>query len=126
MKFRFSSFQIFVSDLEKAKQWYYEKLGFGLIEEMEEYKFALMEFDGIEFDLIEPNPSLGEDWEKLKEEIGKNTGIVFETDDIESFVKELERRGVKFIEAPQEKLNEIRATFVDLDGNRFEVLQVKK
>lgn len=127
MKFRVCAFQIFVSNVEKAKQWYQEKLGFGVIEELPEYKFVLMEFDGIEFDLIEPNPSLGEEWEKLKEEIGKFTGIVFETDDIENVVKNLEKRGVKFVELPEEKAwGEIRARFMDLDGNVFEILQVKK
>ncbi len=132
MKLKFGAIQIFVSDLEKAKEWYKEKLGFGIIEEFPEYKCALMEFDGIEFDGIEfdigePNPSWGEDWEEYKKEIGRYIGVIFETDDIESLVKELEERGIKFVKLPEEKpWGEIRATFVDLDGNSFDILQVKK
>ena len=127
MRFKFGAIQIFVSDLEKAKKWYEEKLGFGIIEEFKEYKCALMEFDGIEFDICEPNPSWEEGWEEYKEKIGRHIGVIFETDDIESLVKELEERGVKFVKLPEEKpWGEIRATFVDLDGNSFDILQVKK
>jgi len=127
MYFRFGAIEIFVSNIEKAKEWYTQKLGFGIIEEYPEFKCVLAEFDGVEFDIGEPNPSWGEDWERYKKEIGKFTGVIFQTDDIEKTCKELESRSVKFIKLPEENpWGEIRASFVDPDKNVFQILQVKK
>lgn len=113
MKLRVGPIQVFVSDLEKAKEWHKEVLGMKVVKEYPEFKCVLMKLGETEFDVGVPNPSWGEGWDKI--EIGGRTQIFFETNDIKRTVKELKKKGVKFVEEPSERpWREMKAVFTIL------------
>ncbi len=51
--------------------------------------------------------------------LGKNTGLVFETDDIDAAHRALSGRGVRFTKEPAREFFGGWAEFVDQDGNSF-------
>jgi predicted enzyme related to lactoylglutathione lyase len=51
--------------------------------------------------------------------LGKNTGLVLETDDIDAAYHELSGRGVRFTKQPSREFFGGWAEFVDQDGNAF-------
>jgi predicted enzyme related to lactoylglutathione lyase len=51
--------------------------------------------------------------------LGKNTGLVFETDDIDAAYRALSGRGVRFTKQPSREFFGGWAEFVDQDGNGF-------
>ncbi len=51
--------------------------------------------------------------------LGKNTGLVLETDDIDAAHRELSGRGVRFTKQPAREFFGGWAEFVDQDGNSF-------
>ncbi len=51
--------------------------------------------------------------------LGKNTGLVLETDDIDAAHRELSSRGVRFTKEPAREFFGGWAEFVDQDGNSF-------
>jgi len=123
MKLKVGPIQIFVSNLERAKEWYTKILGMKIVKEYPEFKCVLMKLDKIEFDIGTPDPSWGEGWNKVK--IGGRTPIFFETDDIEKTWDELKKRGIKVIEELSKRpWNEKKAVFADPDGNEFNLIEV--
>jgi uncharacterized glyoxalase superfamily protein PhnB len=75
--------------------------------------------------LVEPDPDAAPDvfeWEQAQ--IGRSTGIVFETKNINVLYDRLRDRGVRFPVPPQEMpWGGIMAVFEDLDGNRYQVVE---
>jgi len=59
MKIKLGPIQIFVSDIEKAKNWYAKVLGMKLAKEYPEFKCALMKLGKTEFDIGVPSPNWG-------------------------------------------------------------------
>jgi len=124
MNLRVGPIQIFVSDVEKSKQWYFQVLGMKLIEEHPEFRCVLMKLNNIEFDIGTPMPKWGKGWDRVK--IGGRTNIFFETKDIKRAVEELKEKGAKFIEEISKRSwGEYKAVFIDLDGNEFNLIEVK-
>jgi len=123
MKLKLGPIQIFVSDLEKAKKWYTEILGMKLVKEYPDLSCILMKLGKTEFDIGVPDPSWGEGWNKVK--IGGRTPIFFETDNIKKTVKELKKKGVKFVEELSKRpWGEMKAVFADPYGNEFNLIEV--
>lgn len=124
MKIRPGPIQIFVSDIEKAKNWYSDILGMKLVKEYPEFKCVLMKLGDIEFDIGTPGPEWGDGWNTVK--VGGRTPIFFETRNLIKTVAELKQKGVKFIEEPQKRpWGEYKAVFADPDGNEFNLIQCK-
>jgi catechol 2,3-dioxygenase-like lactoylglutathione lyase family enzyme len=123
MDIKLDSIQIFVSDIVKAKKWYTEVLGMKLIKEYPEIKSLLMELGDVEFYVETPTPEWGEGWNTVK--IGGRTPIIFKTKDIKQTVEELKRKGVRFVEEISKRpWGQLKAVFVDPDGNEFNLVQV--
>ena len=103
---------VVVSDAQKAKKWYVEKLGFKIVLDkghaicvsprMKEGSLFL-HLCGDGFAPLEPG----------------NTGIGFTADDFDVTCKELKENGVKFSLPPKEDDGYKMAKFLDLDGNEF-------
>lgn len=124
MELKLGAVQIFVSDIIAAKRWYSEIIGMKPIEENYEFKYILMEFDGIFFCIETPNPKWGEGWDKVK--IGGRTPIIFETPDIGRAVKMLKSKGVIFAEEiSMRPWGEYKAVFCDPDGNELNLVEAK-
>lgn len=103
---------VVVSDAQKAKKWYVEKLGFKVVlnkghaicvsPRMKEGSLFL-HLCGDGFAPVEPG----------------NTGIGFTADDFDKTCKDLRRKGVRFSLPPKEEDGYKMAKFLDLDGNEF-------
>lgn len=117
--------QIFVSDINKAKKWYIDKLGFKMIEEYPKWKCFYAKIGSVTFDIGEPNSSWGRNWIKAKKKIGGLRGIFFETDDINKEYNKLKKSGVRFTTKPTSMpWSEIKADFIDPDKNEYSLIQV--
>ena len=103
---------VVVSDSEKAKKWYVEKLGFNVVLNR-----------GHAF-CVSPNvegPSLvlnlcGDNFAPLEP---GNTGIGFTADDFDKTCNEMLEKGVRFSIPPKEEDGYKMAKFLDLDGNEY-------
>ncbi len=75
--------------------------------------------------LAEPNPD-GDpalyEWQLAQ--IGRSTGITFETKDLEAFYNKMKDRGVRFVLGPEEmSWGGMMAVFEDPDGNRYNIVE---
>ena len=106
----------YVSNLEKAAEFYEKTLG---LEKKYEYpSYVGFECGGVEIGLVP----------KLKEEERVNhrsPSVEFLVDNVERFYAELKNKGVKIVkELHEEPWGGRQATFTDPDGNVLEIVQI--
>ena|SRR5438105_4302237 len=110
---------IVVKDFAQSRD-FFKKLGLTLKSEAEEYKWA--EFSGPEgalLGLCEESPETGD----LK--AGSNAVLTITVDDIVKTKAAFEKLGVTFVGDIIEVPGHVKmASFVDLDGNMFQIVQV--
>ena len=117
MNIKYSSVVIFVSDIDRAREFYQKVLGFEI------------EFDMGNNVILKDGIAL---WKVGKEHIinkkrgpgrgTKNFELYFETKDIKTFCNKLENRGVKFLHnIEKEPWGQNTMRFYDPDGNIIEV-----
>jgi catechol 2,3-dioxygenase-like lactoylglutathione lyase family enzyme len=102
---------VVVSDAQKAKKWYVEKLGFKVV------------LDRGHVICVSPNVSegglylhlCGDNFAPLEP---GNTGIGFTADEFDKTCDEMERNGVKFTMRTNEDGYKV-AKFLDMNGNEF-------
>ena len=117
---------VFVSDVERAIEFYVGVLGFDLVadwhgDEGDRMVFALPSGGGTEVGLYAPGSA--------DPRIGAASGLVFTADDIRETVAEMKSRGVVFTRDivmhdygegdRASDTGDLEAEFVDPDGNRF-------
>ena len=121
---KISTTTVFVSDAQKAKAFYVDKLGFELRQDMplgmgtpeEDLRWLTVAPPGAETELLLVKGFAG--WSP--ELVGKYGGIVFQTDDIHSTYEQMSSRGVKFTETPNlQYFGMWQAQFEDEDGNSY-------
>jgi catechol 2,3-dioxygenase-like lactoylglutathione lyase family enzyme len=114
---------VFVSDEDKALDFYVNKLGF-------EKRADEPMGDGLRWIEVAPPGATTcivltrgyGDWSQ--EKVGQFAGIVFEPDDINATYQELSARGVEFTEPPTaQPWGGVQALFKDQDGNTFVLVQ---
>jgi len=117
---------VYVSDLERAMEFYVDVLGFDLVadwrgDDGDRMVFTLPPGGGSEIGLYSPEPG--------DPRIGTASGLVFTADDIRETVAELRSRGVVFTrelvmhdygdgDRPGDE-GDLEAEFADPDGNRL-------
>jgi predicted enzyme related to lactoylglutathione lyase len=110
---------ITVSDYQKSKKFFAD-LGLELNSDSAEYGWA--EFKGVAgaaLGIAQENPQHG------SEKAGTNAVVTFTVDDILATKQEFEAKGVKFLGDIMEVPGHVKlATFVDLDGNKFQIAQI--
>ncbi|MBI2954788.1 MAG: VOC family protein [Chloroflexi bacterium] len=122
---------ILVWDQDEALAFYVEKLG---LEKRADMVFgpgmrwltvAPRDQKELEIVLLKPEMAMhGEEGaRKLAERIGQSPPGVFFTDDCRATYETLRSRGVNFLRPPQEQMYGVEATFEDLYGNTFSLLQ---
>jgi catechol 2,3-dioxygenase-like lactoylglutathione lyase family enzyme len=114
---------VHVRDQHESLKFYVEKLGFQLVVDTpmdtENRWVAVVPPDGsVMLALLKP-------WKGSEEisKIGSHTGVALETEDIASKFEEWSTRGVRFNQTPTELPWGIMATFLDIDGNEFALIQ---
>jgi catechol 2,3-dioxygenase-like lactoylglutathione lyase family enzyme len=110
---------VFVSDGDRAYDFYVNKLGLEVKEDQpmgEGKRWLELAPPGAETRLAVSTPFPGQQDVK----VGGFSAIAFSTDDIQATYEELSARGVKFTEKPTRQVwGEVQAQFADPDGNVF-------
>jgi predicted enzyme related to lactoylglutathione lyase len=106
-----------VSNQDEAIDFYVNKLGFEKRTDvpMGEGRWIEVAPPGAQTTLVLAKGACGE----LQDRIGKFTGYIFATDDIQTTYEMLKSRGVHFTELPRVEPWGKWAQFVDQDGNGF-------
>lgn len=129
---RLSVANIIVLDLDRAKRFYTETLGFEVRSDasMDGYRWLTVgpkEQPDLDILLALPAPPMfsPEDAETLKSLVAKGVlgAGVFGTDDCRATFEELRSRGVTFIQEPEERPYGTEALFRDDSGNWFSLTQ---
>ena len=136
MTMKLTHVQIWVLDQDQALDWYTNKLGFEVREDVtvpelgnfrwlsvgppgqEDVKVTLMAIPG--------QPVFDAETEQaIKATLAKGGagGLFFVTDDIQGTYEQLKERGVEFVDPPEERPYGIDAGFRDPFGNHFRVMQ---
>jgi lactoylglutathione lyase len=119
---------IFVSDQQRALEFYRDKLGFEVVMDNPYSGYGPEGFRWITVAPVKGGPQLilyhpgmhPSDEAELRSRVGSWTGIVFFTDDIQGDHQKLSQRGVDFDAPPSEQpWGGWEAWFSDPDGNSF-------
>ena len=111
---------VYVSDQDRALDFYVNKLGFEkrLDEPMgPEARWIEVAPTGAETRLVLFTPP------GMEDRIGTFANVVFECDDLGATYEQLRGRGVEFSEEPNERPWGLWAQFKDVDGNEFGLIQ---
>ena len=113
---------IYVSDQDKALDFYVNKLGFDVRadEMMGDMRWIQVAPKGAETTIVLWLLVYGD---MKKDTIGEFTGVGFVADDVEATYQELSSRGVEFTETPNQQPWGMQAQFVDQDGNGYVLSQ---
>ena len=114
---------VYVRDQDESLKFYIEKLGFQLVADVaidpRGRWVAVVPPDGSAIlALIKPSQGSEE-----SSRIGSRTGVTLATEDIAAKFQEWSARGVRFTQAPMPVPWGINATFLDIDGNEFHLIQ---
>jgi len=119
MKLELQHVEIHVSSIAAAREFYVDKLGLELIDDIPALNLIAVRAGGVRISLFggyEPDPS------PASNRVG--THIILRTANLEQAIGELERRGVIFSEGIVEAPGFIRdIATTDPDGNRIEIAQ---
>lgn len=111
---------VFVSDLDKAREFYSKKLGLDI-------KFDMPTPAGHWLEVVpkgaETSLALQTPWPGMSLRPGP-TGMIFDTSDCKGAVATLKKNGVKLTQEPTAQAwGGIEARFADPDGNEFSLVQ---
>ena len=128
MTLRLGSVPVFVSDQNRALEFYCDKLGFEVVMDIpvaEGIRWVAVAPSRGDTELILFPPAMGgKREEELKQRVGTWTGIVFLTDDIYAAYQTLRQQGGEFDAKPsQQPWGGLETRFSDPDGNSFHLAQ---
>lgn len=123
------SVSIFVSDQDRAKDFYINMLGFELRQDQPLYPGASARWvavapKGARTEAILYLPD--ENWDHYRQVVGKPQAITFNVEDIQSLFASLRQRGVKFTQEPDVQPWGTFATLVDSEGNSLILVEQPK
>jgi catechol 2,3-dioxygenase-like lactoylglutathione lyase family enzyme len=124
---------VYVTDQDRAKAFYIEKLGFEVRDDARMGPFRWLTVGPktqpdvrIILYKIEPGASLKPEHAEMLEKLvkaGALSGGVLETDDVRREYEELRAKGVEFVREPKEQPYGIEAVFRDDSGNYYSLGQ---
>ena len=123
---RVSTVSVFVSDQDRAKDFYTQVLGFELRRDEPlfpgaEARWVAVAPAGSDTEVILYLPD--ENWEHYTGVVGKSQALTFEVVDMAALQTDLKAKGVKFIQEPDEQPWGIFAIIQDSEGNRLIMVQ---
>ncbi len=109
---------VFVSDQDKAMDFYVNKLGFKMVNDVTQQGYRWLEVGppGAQTSVVLSLPMEGH-------EAGKSVGVHLNTDDIQGLHQQWTAKGVEFSEAPTEYFYGWQAQLADPDGNSIVLVQ---
>ena len=121
---------ILVRDLDRALDFYCNKLGFIKKHDLQRDKerwltIAPKNQNEIEFVLRTPQANNNElIIKEMTQTIGRGTLFTFSTNNLDDTYIDLKNKGVIFVSEPSVQIEGKIAIFEDLDGNRFSLLEI--
>ena len=119
---RVATLCIFVTDQDRAKEFYMKALGFELRADEPLFPGAPARWlavapHGAETDII--LYQIDQNWEHYKGIVGKSQALTIDVSDMSAVQAELKARGVKFVQEPQKQPWGTFATIEDSEGNQL-------
>ena len=126
---RVGSVSVFVSDQDRAKEFYTNVLGFELREDAPLYPGATARWLAVapkgaqtEVTLYLPD----ENWEHYRQVVGKSQALTFNVTDMKALHSNLKAKGVKFVQEPDVQPWGTFATIEDSEGNHLILVEPPK
>jgi len=120
---------VYVSDQQRAKEFYVNKLGMELRQEAELFpgatnKWIAVAPKGAKTEIILYLPD--ENWEHYKGVVGQPQSITLDVTDFDATYTELKGKGVEFANEPERQPWGTSAFIVDSEGNRILLVETPK
>jgi catechol 2,3-dioxygenase-like lactoylglutathione lyase family enzyme len=120
---------VFVSDQDRAKEFYTDVLGFELRTDAPLYPGATARWvavapAGAKTEVILYLPD--ENWEHYQQTVGKSQALTFEVSDIAALHEDLKAKGVTFLQEPDLQPWGTFATIQDSEGNSLILVEQPK
>ncbi|MBD9536493.1 VOC family protein [Stenotrophomonas sp. STM01] len=129
MSRRIALVTLVVADYDEAIAWYTGKLGFQLLEDIDQGRkrwVVVGPVDGSSAALLLARASDAEQRSRIGNQTGGRVGFFLNTDDFRRDHAAMTERGVQFLEAPREEPYATVAVFRDLYGNTWDLLEPKQ
>ncbi len=126
---RIATICIFVSDQDRAKDFYTRVLGFELRQDNPLYPGATARWlavapPGAETEVI--LYLLDENWQHYRQVLGKSQALTFNVTDMDALCADLKAKGVTFIQEPDKQPWGTYATIQDSEGNQLLLVEPPK
>ncbi len=123
---RIATVCLFVNDQDKAKNFYVNKLGFELHDDvpMGDSRWLSVAPKGAETELI--LYKVDQNWEHYRQVVGQSQAITFNVTDMAGLFKDLKAKGVQFVMEPETQMWGTQAMIVDDEGNRLILVEPPK
>jgi len=120
---------IYVSDQQRAKEFYTDKLGFELRTDAPLYPGAETRWiavapAGAQTEVILYVPD--ENWEHYRQIVGKSQSVTLSVDDINATYADLKAKGVEFASEPDIQPWGSYATLIDSEGNSILLVEQRE
>lgn len=128
MNRRIALVTLVVADYDQAIAWYTDKLGFTLLEDIDQGDkrwVVVGPTDGSAAALLLARASTEEQRARIGNQTGGRVGFFLNTDDFWRDHAAMTARGVAFRETPREEVYATVAVFADLYGNTWDLLEPK-
>lgn len=128
MNRRIALVTLVVADYDQAIAWYTDKLGFTLLEDIDQGDkrwVVVGPTDGSAAALLLARASTEEQRTRIGNQTGGRVGFFLNTDDFWRDHAAMTARGVVFRETPREEVYATVAVFADLYGNTWDLLEPK-
>ena len=129
MNRRLALVTLVVADYDEAIAWYTDKLGFQLLEDLDQGRkrwVVVGPTDGSAAALLLARASSEEQRSRIGNQTGGRVGFFLHTDDFHRDHAAMLAQGVEFLEAPRDEPYATVAVFRDLYGNTWDLLEPKQ
>jgi catechol 2,3-dioxygenase-like lactoylglutathione lyase family enzyme len=128
VKPRLGSVPVYVSDQQRALEFYRDSLGFEVVMDVPlgpdaRWLVVAPEPGGPEISIFKPEGGGTFGTQSHVERVGEPTGYIFFTDDMQATYAMLRDRGVSFASEPKQEQWGWQTSFTDPDGNGFLLVQ---
>ena len=126
---RVGNVSVFVSDQDRAKEFYTKTLGFELRQDAPMYPGAASRWlavapPGAQTEVVLYLPD--ENWEHYKQVVGKSQALTFNVTDMKALHADLKDKGVKFVQEPDAQPWGNYAIIEDSEGNKLILVELPK